>query len=53
MFGEMLGVWLTTAFKNYDGLKNNDENRADIKIEEKEKAQAGVNLIRDGTIETK
>lgn len=21
MFGEMIGVWLMTAFKNYDGLK--------------------------------
>jgi len=32
MFGEMLGIWLTTAFNNYDGLKG-VENKADVKKE--------------------
>mgnify|MGYP003331439231 CR=1 FL=1 len=44
MFGEMVGVWLMTAFKNYDGLKFGKNARAaDIQ----QQAEMGINLMQN------
>lgn len=49
----MLGVWLTTAFKNYEGLKL-DQKKSDSKKETiEQKTQAGINLVENNSTETK